>query len=76
MITRDNIQDLVDNLMEKDKRLIHNTHCEYIQLELCITNNSCFVIITPTDDLGDLEELHSIGNCILSVDDPVFQDLR
>ena len=76
MITQDNIKEIIQGLNEEQKAIIKNTDKEYIKIELCISNTGSIVTLTPTNSLDDIEELASIGDCILDINDPVFEEIR
>lgn len=73
MITRDNIQDVIYNISDKDKKRIKNTNKEYIILEVVATNNTYYIDVKLTNNTP--KTLNN-GECILYVDDVVFNGIR
>lgn len=76
MITRDNINNLIYHLPVKDKNRIKNTNKEYIVLLLSVFNAGYILQIICTNDLTKYQNVSKDGNCILTVEDPVFDGIR
>ena len=77
MITRDNIQEVVNQITLKDKiRIKNNTSKEYIVLYLHCFNVGCRVEIILTNDYYRYRNVSNNGNCILDSDDFVFDTIR
>ena len=76
MITRANIQGIVEGLTPKEKKRIANSTKEYVTLELHCFNVGCYTTIKLTSDYNRYKNLYKDGNCILSLDDNVFDCCR
>ena len=75
MITRENIQDVIDQISLKDKKRIHNTNKEYIVLLLHCFNAFSITQVILTNDLNKYKNVSKDGNCVLQSDDPIFSSI-
>lgn len=72
MITRDNIQGIVEGLTPKEKKRIANTSKEYIVIELHCFNVGSYATIKCTNNYNRYKNVYADGNCILESGDTVF----
>ena len=75
MITKDNIQAVVEQLSEKDKRRLKNSDKEYVVLELHCFNAGSRTDMKLTNDYNRYKNISNHGNCILPIEDEVFSDI-
>ena len=75
MITRENIQAVIDQISIKDKKRIHNTSKEYIVLLLHVFNVGSITQVILTNDYNRYKNVSYNGNCILESSDPVFSSI-
>ena len=64
MITRQNINEVLKLITDKDLNRLKNTEKEYCVLYLHCTNNSSWVTITLTNDYNKYKNVSNNGNCI------------
>ena len=65
MITKDNLQDVINSLSEKEKNRILNSDKEFIVLYLHVFNVGCYVTIRLTNDYNRYKNVSNFGNAIL-----------
>ena len=75
MITRDNIQEVVNSLSDRDKKRIRNSNKEFVVLELHCTNSGCASFAKVTNNYTRYKNVSNNGDCILSIDDPIFSNI-
>jgi len=75
MITRDNIFDVLEMISDEDVKRMKNSDKEYIVLELHCFNSFSRVDVILTNDYNRYKNVSNNGNCILSIEDPIFEDL-
>ena len=73
MITRENIKEVVNAISYEDKIKIASSNKDYVVLELNTTNCGYSVDITLTNNYLKYQTVNNDGNCILSIDDPIFE---
>ena len=73
MITRDNIHDVIQMLDSKQKKRIASLNWEYVVLELHCFNAGSFLTARCTNDYNRYKNVSAAGNCILSIDDEIFE---
>lgn len=71
MITRDNFNEVLGLISEKDKKRLLLTSKEYVVIELHITNACVWVTIKLTDNWYRYQNVSAHGNCILEVGEVV-----
>ena len=74
MITRDNIKEVVNSIDKKDIKRMKTTDKEYVILYLHITNSTSFVTVTLTNDYNRYKNVYKNGNCILPIEDNIFNN--
>jgi len=75
MITVSNIYEVVKLITEKDKKRMKNTSKEYVVLSLSCSNVCVWVHVRLTDDYNRYKNVSNNGNCILSLDDSIFNEI-
>ena len=75
MITSQNINEVVKQLSNKDKKRLKNTNKEYAVLILSIFNTGSVTHLILTNDYNKYKNVSNYGNCILYSDDVVFNDI-
>ena len=75
MITRENINDVVGMIHNKDIKRIKNSIKEYVVIYLHTFNAGSYVSVTLTNDYIRYQNVSRDGNCILSIDDDIFKDI-
>lgn len=70
MITRDNLQEVIQSLSSKDKkRILNNYSKEFIVLEAHCFNVGAYVTVKLTNNYNRYKNVSDNGNCILFVQD-------
>lgn len=75
MITYENIQEVVNMITPKDRKRMQNTSKEYIVLYLSYSNCCAWVTITLTNDFNRYKNVANNGNCILELEDAIFDHI-
>ena len=65
MITRKNLNEVVNSLSTKDKKRILNSEKEYVVLYLHICNSGSYITIRLTDDFNRYKNVSNNGDAIL-----------
>lgn len=65
MITRENLQGVINSLSDKDKNRIKNTNKEYLVIELHIFNTGSYATVKLTNNYSRYQNVSNYGNCIL-----------
>ena len=73
MITRDNLNDVINSLSEKDKKRVLNSNKEFTVLYLHVFNTGGYVTIRLTDDYNRYKNVSNNGDAILYTEE--VQDL-
>ena len=69
MITRENLQEVIQSIDAKDKKRIKNSTKEYCVIELHIFNTGSFATIKLTNNYTRYKNVSNYGNCILETQD-------
>jgi hypothetical protein len=66
MITRENLQNVINSMSIKDKKRVLNTEKEYVVIYLHICNSGSYTTIRLTDDFNRYKNVSNNGNVILT----------
>ena len=69
MITRENLQEVLNSITSKDKNRIRNSNKEYVVIYLHIFNAGQFVTITTTNNYNRYKNVSNSGNAILELNE-------
>ena len=76
MITSDNIQGVISQIRDKDKKRIKQSNKEYIVLLLHCFNSGSVTQVILTNDYTRYQNVSKNGDCILSIADSIFNSIR
>lgn len=71
MITRDNLHEVIASMSDRDKRRVLNSRKSHVVLKLRVTNSSCVVHVTITNDEDRYRNVSYYGDCILTIDEVI-----
>jgi len=67
MITRTNLESMLNSIDDKDKRRILNSDKEYCVIYAHIFNVGCRVSVTLTNDYNRYKNVSNDGNCLIEL---------
>ena len=76
MITRDNFNDVLKLISQKDINSIKNSSKEYIVLMLHVFNAYSYVSVILTNDYNRYKNVSYNGNCILELNNEFINKLE
>ena len=76
MITKNNLNDVINQINPKDKKRIAITNKDYIVLELHCFNVGSVTKVILTNDYNRYKNVSNDGNCILESNDVCFNGIK